>query len=85
MMARHFRQLLMVKELLKRRATTREIVSQTQVKDFMVDELVRQAKTFSDEDAVRNFNTIAAADGLFKGAGVHPKMHLEWIICRATR
>lgn len=85
MMARHFRQLLMVKEMVKRQASTKEIVAQTQVKDFMVDEYVRQAKTFTDEEAIRSFHLLAAADGLFKGGGLHPQTHLEWIICRATR
>lgn len=85
MMARHFRQLLMVKEMINHKASTREILSRTQIRDFLLEEFMRQAKNFTDEEAVRSYRRMAEADGLFKGAGLHAQSHLEWIICCATR
>jgi DNA polymerase-3 subunit delta len=85
MLARHFRQLLIVKELLKNRAPRKDIMKEAQIQEFLLDEFLKQAKMLSDEEVATNFRAVSEADLLFKSTSINQKIYLEQMLCRSLR
>lgn len=84
MLARLFRQMLVAKTLLKRRAPAAEIAQQTQVPGFLIDDFLKQVKIFSEEDIISGMKALSQADLAFKSTSTNEKFYLETMLCRVT-
>jgi DNA polymerase-3 subunit delta len=79
MLARHFRQVLMLREMLGRGQPAREACRAAQVWKNQ-DEFVRNAKAMDTPRVERIYRSIAAADLRIKSS-IDPRMLLEYLIC----
>lgn len=81
MMARHSRQVLIVKDCLERGMNPREAGSTAQVPPFMIDKFVRQARAM-DSETVRCMHTgLYDIDRRFKSTSIDERALLEIFIC----
>jgi DNA polymerase-3 subunit delta len=80
-MARHFRQLLIVKDLWDKGTPPDQIRVALQVQAFIADRLFRQAKSIESKVAKQMYLKLADADLKFKSSRVDPRMVLESLIC----
>jgi DNA polymerase-3 subunit delta len=80
MMARHFRQILIAKELIVRRRSPRDVASAAQVPAFALDDFMRQVRLIEREDAERMYRKLAQVDFRFKSSTIDQRMILEELI-----
>jgi len=81
MMARHSRQVLIVKECLRRGKSSRETGSAAQIPPFMLGTFIRQSKSI-DADTVRKMhNGLHEIDKRIKSSSVDARALLEVFIC----
>ncbi len=81
MIARHFRQLLMAKELLRDGKPAAEIAAATQIPPYFLEEFLRQTRAFDWDTARRIYAQLAAIDDRIKSSRVDPRAMLEMLIC----
>jgi len=81
MMARHYRQILIVKEMLESRRKPSEISEAAQVPAFIFEEFIRQARSIDRESARAMYVKLAETDRRFKSTNVDNRMVLEALIC----
>lgn len=80
MIARHFRQLWSVRELMATNKSKAELASASGVNPYFMDGIMRQAKKFSPAELHAIFERIFAADQLLKGGGGKPLLVLESLV-----
>jgi DNA polymerase-3 subunit delta len=80
MMARHFRQVLIAKELMVQRRSPRDVASAAQVPAFALDDFMRQVRLIEREDAERMYRKLAEVDFRFKSSTIDQRMILEELI-----
>jgi DNA polymerase III subunit delta len=80
-MARQFRQLLIVKDLLDKGTPTDQIRAALQVQAFIADKLLRQARSIETKLAKQMYLRLADADLKFKSSRADHRMILESLIC----
>ncbi|MBI4481723.1 MAG: DNA polymerase III subunit delta, partial [Acidobacteria bacterium] len=76
MLARHFRQMLLVKE----QGSRAKIYP-----SFLLDKLVAQARRYDREKIIQCISQIAGADLQFKTTWVHPQLHLEMLLFKLNQ
>jgi DNA polymerase-3 subunit delta len=81
MMARHYRQILIVKEMLESRRNPSEISQAAQLPRFILDDFLRQARSIDREAARKMYLKLAETDRRFKSTNVDHRMVLESLIC----
>ncbi len=81
MMARHYRQIIIAREMLDGRRNRHEISAVAQVPQFVLDEFLRQARATDGEAAKRLYLRLAEADRLFKSSSVDERIVLESLVC----
>ncbi len=81
MMARHFRQIIIAKELLARGRQSGEIRAAAQVPEFVMPELLRQARAIEADLARELFQRLAGIDRRFKSSRPDERMLLERLVC----
>jgi DNA polymerase-3 subunit delta len=81
MMARHYRQVLIAKEMLGGRRSPAEISEAAGIPPFVLDEFLRQAKSVDTGTARRLLTTLAEIDRRFKSTNADHRMVLEALIC----
>jgi DNA polymerase-3 subunit delta len=81
MMARHFRQLLIAKDLLEQRKSPREAAAAAQVMPFLFDEFMSHVKAIDWSTACSLFIKLAEVDYRFKSTQAGERMVLEGLIC----
>lgn len=81
MMARHFRQVLIAKELLAEGRPPREIGRAAQVPDFVLQEFLRQANALDLAVARKMFRRLAQIDRSFKSSSPDERILLEQWVC----
>lgn len=80
MLARHFRQLWMARELLDRGTPAKEIARQIGLNPYFVDGVLAQARRFSTERCRQAFDLLLAVDLALKSSGAHPSALLETLV-----
>jgi DNA polymerase-3 subunit delta len=81
MMARHFRQILVAKEMLAEGRQPRDIGRAAQVPDFVLSEFLRQAQSL-DPELMRNmYLRLARIDRSIKSSSPDERMLLEQLVC----
>lgn len=80
MMARHFRQVIITKEMLRAGYSTREIGQAAQIPGFVLDRFLRQARTMGPGTAERIFECIGRVDVRMKTSGSSERILLESLI-----
>src|SRR5204862_6551577 len=80
MLARHFRQLLIVKELQSQGCSAGEIASAAQVPGFVLNDFLLQARSMDLAAAERMYLQLAEADRRFKSSGTNERVYLERLI-----
>ncbi len=83
MIARHFRQILIAKEMLDAGRKSHEIAAGAQIPPFVLDELLRQARGFDRNAARCIFLGLAEADLRLKSSSIDPRLILEKLICHS--
>lgn len=81
MMARHFRQLIIAKELLAEGRQAREVGRVAQVPDFVLAEFLRHAQAIEAETARKMYRRLARIDHSLKSSRSDERMLLEQLIC----
>ena len=81
MMARHFRQMIIAKELLEAGRQAHEIGRATQVPEFALPEFLRQVRAIEVETARKMYQRLARIDRSFKSSSPDERMLLEHLIC----
>ncbi|MGA2260391.1 MAG: DNA polymerase III subunit delta [Acidobacteriota bacterium] len=81
MMARHFRMILIAKELLAEGRQPREIGRVVQVPDFVLQDFLRQAKALEPDMARNAYLRLAHIDSRFKSSSPDERMLLEQLVC----
>lgn len=81
MMARHYRQVLIVKEMMEGRSKPSEISETAQVPGFLLDDFIRQARSIDRETARRMYLKLAETDRRFKSTSADHRMVLESLVC----
>jgi DNA polymerase III subunit delta len=81
MMARHFRQVLIIKELQELGRDPREIGAAAQIHPYFASNFLREARDFDRSLAEWMYLRLAEADFRFKSSGVDERMFLEKLIC----
>lgn len=81
MMARHYRQILIVKEMLESRRNPSEISETAQVPKFILEDFIRQARSIDREAARGMYLKLAETDRRFKSTNADHRMVLESLIC----
>jgi DNA polymerase-3 subunit delta len=81
MMARHYRQILIVKEMLEGRRKPSEISEAAQVPGFIFEDFMRQARSIDRETARTMYLKLAETDRRFKSTNADNRMILESLIC----
>ncbi|MBZ5496798.1 MAG: DNA polymerase III subunit delta [Acidobacteriia bacterium] len=81
MMARHFRQILIAKELLAEGCGPREISRAAQVPEFILSDFLRQAKALEPEMARNMYQRLAHIDRSFKSSRPDERLLLEQLVC----
>ncbi len=80
MLGRHFRQILIVKDLQSRGKAASEIASAAQIPAFIVDDFLAQARSIDQTSAEKMYLRLAEADLRLKSSGTSERMYLERII-----
>ena len=80
MLARHFRQILAVKELQLQGKAAPEIAAAAQIPYFILDAFLAQARAMDQAGAEKMYLRLAEADLRFKSSGTNERMYLERII-----
>ena len=81
MMARHSRQVLIVKECLQQGMNAREAGATAQVPPFILDKFIRQAGTMKPETVRRMHTGLSDIDRKLKSSSVDARILLEVFIC----
>jgi DNA polymerase III subunit delta len=81
MIARHYRQLFVAKDLLEAGKPLGEIASAAQIPPFVLDEFVRQARTTDWQTARKTYTRLADIDNRIKSSRAEPRTILEEFIC----
>jgi DNA polymerase III subunit delta len=81
MMARHFRQILIAKELLAEGRQARDIGRAAQVPEFVLSDFLKQAQALEPEMARSLYLRLARIDRSFKSSRPDERMLLEQLIC----
>jgi DNA polymerase III subunit delta len=81
MLARHFRQVLIAKEILSRGGSPQDAAVAAQIPGFLVDEFIGQIKKIRAEEAEKMFLRLAEADLRFKSSGMSKRILLETLLC----
>jgi len=81
MMARHYRQVIIAKELLSEGRSQREIGRAAQVPDFLLAEFLRQVQSLDSDAARKLYQKLARIDLSFKSSRPDERMLLEQLIC----
>ena len=81
MVARHFRQLLIAKELMRDGKPAADIAAAAQIPPYFLEDLLRQARAFNWEAARKIYARLAVIDNRIKSARVDPRAMLEMLIC----
>ena len=81
MIARHFRQILIAKEMMREGRSAAEIGQVAQIPAFMLDDFLRQARAFDQAIAERIFARIAEIDLKMKSTGADERGLLVRLIC----
>jgi DNA polymerase III subunit delta len=81
MLARHFRQVLVAKEVLSRGGSSREAADAAQIPGFLIEKFLGQIRKVSLEDAKKMLLRTAEADLRLKSTNVSRKMLLEILLC----
>jgi DNA polymerase-3 subunit delta len=81
MMARHFRQVLIVKELQELGRDPREIAASAQIHPYFATGFLSEARKFDRSMAEWMYLRLAEADLRFKSTTVNERMFLEKLIC----
>ncbi len=81
MLARHFRQVLIAKELLAEGRPPQDIGRLAQIPGFLLQEFLRQARALDLDLARRMFQHLAAIDRSFKSSSPDERLLLEHWIC----
>ena len=81
MLARHFRQVLIAKEILNRGGSSREAADAAQVPVFLIEKFMGQARKVRTEEAQKMFLRLAEADWRLKSSNVNKKVLLEILLC----
>ena len=79
MLARHFRQLWKISDLLDRGISRKEIPRAVGVNPYFVNGLMRQAGNFSAQEYRTMFRSFVDADLALKSSGAHPAAILEGV------
>lgn len=80
MMARHFRQVIIAKEMLRAGYSPREVGQAAQIPGFVLDRFLRQAKAMGPGTAERIFEHIGRVDVRVKTSGSSERLLLESLI-----
>ncbi len=80
-MARHFRQIIIAKELLQEGRPSYEIGRATQVPEFALQEFLKQVRAIELELARSMHQRLARIDRSFKSSSPDQRMLLEHLIC----
>ncbi len=80
-MARHFRQIIIAKELLQEGRQPFEIGRAAQVPEFALSEFLRQARAIEPDLARSMYQRLARMDRSFKSSSPDERMLLEHLIC----
>jgi DNA polymerase III subunit delta len=81
MMARHCRQMLMIKEALRKGANAREAGSAAQIPPFKLDQYLRQARVIEESSVQEMFTRLADLDRRLKSSSADGRIGLEQLIC----
>lgn len=81
MLARHYRQVIIAKELLAAGRHAREIAAAVQIPEWAVAELLRQAQAIEPETARTIYQSLAQIDRSFKSSSPDERMVLEHLVC----
>ncbi len=81
MMARHYRQVIIARELLDSRSSRQQIAAAAQVPQFVLDEFLRQARATEGGTARRIYLRLAEVDRLFKSTNIDQRLVLESLVC----
>lgn len=81
MMARHFRQIIVAKEMLGEGRTEAEISRRAQVPGFVLAEFLKQARAIDLEVACSMYTRLSKADRWMKSLGVSERLILEDLAC----
>ncbi len=81
MIARHFRQLLIAKEMLDAGKSSAEVGTAAQIPAFMLDEFLRQARVFDWVTTRRIYERLAGIDNRIKSTRVDPRILFDELIC----
>ena len=80
MLARHFRQVLIAREMTRQGRSPGEIATAAQIPGFLRDEFLNQVRALAPGLAERMYHLLADADRRFKSTGVDERMFLERLI-----
>ncbi len=83
MMARHFRQVLIAKELLEEGRPVQEIRQAVQVPEFAIAEFLKQARSIEADRARTMYERLARVDRSIKSGSPNHRMLLEQLVCLA--
>jgi len=81
LMARHFRQVLIAKEMLSQGRNSREIMAAAQIPSWIVEDFLRQSRSFDLVTTKSLYDRLADADYRLKSSTVDGRMLLEGLIC----
>jgi DNA polymerase-3 subunit delta len=81
LMARHFRQTIIVQQSLQQGKKPREAATAAGIPPYFADEFIRQARGLPPQAAKRIYTRLAEADHRLKSSNVEPRMLLESLIC----
>ncbi len=81
MVARHFRQILIAKDLLEQGRSARDAATAAQVPPFAQEEFMRHVRAIDRETAATMYRRLAEADYRFKSSPADKRMLLETLIC----
>ena len=81
MIARHYRQVLIAKEMLESRRSPQEIATAIQMPQFIMEDFLRQARSLDRGAVTRLYLQLAATDRRFKSESVDHRIVLESLIC----
>ena len=84
MMARHYRQVLIAKDLMCQGRKSHEIAAAAQIPAFILDQFLRQARTADLKTVRKIYIRLAEIDRRLKSSGVDGRMLLEELICSLT-
>ena len=79
-LARHFRQLWLVRELLEKRVATDEIGKRTGINPFFLKGMITQAKRFDGNELRGIFRRLHETDVAMKSSGGKPQLLLELLV-----